>query len=279
MHVLSHVAHYGSWVFEWTRVYDTPKWPAIFKLEEHTSRLFYSAWTIKMDIPFTEDEINKATIELIQKNWLKQWYIRPLAYYGYGKMWLNPKWAPTDVIIACWPWWAYLPYDAIDVKISSFIRIHPDSTVCDAKISGHYVNSIMAVQELEWTKYHEALLLDFEWKVAEWPWENLFMVKDWKVYTPNPWRTLDWITAKTATEIMESMWLEVIKKDIMPDELFEADECFYTWTAAEITPINSIDDRVIWKWWVWELTAKIRDTYLDGVGGKLPKFEKYLSYC
>jgi len=278
-HVLSHVMHYWSWVFEWIRFYETPKWPAIFKLEEHTKRLFYSANAIKMKIPFTEDEINKATIELVKKNGIKKWYIRPLAYYGYGKMWLNPEWAPTDVIIAVLPWWAYLPHESIDVKISSFIRIHPKSTVCDAKISWHYINSIMAVQELKWTKYHEALLLDFEWKVAEWPWENLFMIKDWKVYTPKAWRTLDWLTAKVAIEIMEKMWLEVIKKDIMPEELFEADECFYTGTAAEITPINSIDDNIIWKWWAWKISLKVKKAYFDIIEWRDLSFEDYLSYC
>ena len=176
-------------------------------------------------------------------------------------MWLNPKWAPSEVSIACWPWWDYLP-EKIDVKITKYIRIHPKSSITDAKITWHYVNSILSVQQIEWSKYQEALLLDYEWNIAEWPWENFFIVNDWKITTPPTWAILKWITRRTVFEICDYLWIKIEEKNIKPEEAFAADESFFSWTAAKITPICSIDDNIIWNWNPGVVSKKIRYCYL-----------------
>lgn len=278
VHVLTHAMHYGSAAFEGTRVYNTAKGPAIFRLKEHTKRLFYSAKALKMKVPFSQKEINEATLETIRRNQLKHGYIRPMIFYGYGKMGLNPIGAPVESMICCWPWGKYLSDDPIKVKISDFIRIHPKSTIADAKISGHYVNSIMAVLPLTNTKYHEALLLDYKGNIAEGPGENFFLVKKGVIYTPPLGTILSGITRATIFELAESLGYKIKEKNLKPKDLKGADEAFFTGTAAEVTPIGSIDDITFNKGKVGPVTSAIKEAYMDVVHGRNPAFEKYLSY-
>lgn len=278
VHVLTHTLHYGAGAFEGIRCYKTAKGTAIFRLEEHTDRLFYSAKAIGMEIPFTRDQINEATVKTVKENGLEQGYIRPLVYYGYGVMGLNPRNAPVELIIACWPWGAYLPHDMVDLKTSSYIRIHPQSTIADAKIVGHYVNSILSVLELKDTNYHESLLLDYEGNVAEGPGENLFLVKDGTLTTPKLGTILAGITRNTVLELCESFGLSVEETTITPADIHTADEAFYTGTAAEVTPIKSLDDTVIGNGEIGPITAKLREAYLGIVQGENDAFEKYLTY-
>jgi branched-chain amino acid aminotransferase len=278
-HILTHSLHYGAGAFEGIRAYKTGHGPAVFRLKEHIERLFYSSKVVSLEIPYTVDEICDATTALIRDNGLQHCYIRPLVYFGYGVMGLNPRNAPTDVSIICWPWGAYLPHDMVDLKISSYIRIHPKSTVCDAKITGHYVNSILSVLELRNTKYHEALLLDHEGNVAEGPGENLFLVKDGALHTPSLGTILAGITRDTIIEIAKDNALEVVERTITTEDVFAADEAFYTGTAAEVTPIRSVDDNIIGKGEIGPITTMIRSTYLDAVNGKSEKYLKYLTFC
>ena len=260
------------------RVYNAKNGPAIFRLKEHTERLFYSANCLKLQPSYSQDQINEAILQTVKENALEHGYIRPLIYFGYGKMGLNPKGVKTEVSISCWPWGAYLPHDMVDLKTSSYIRIHPKSSITDAKITGHYVNSIVAVQELEGTHYHEALFLDFEGNVAEGPGENLFIAKAGKIYTPPLGTILAGITRSTVMEIAASKNIEVEEKVLQPSDIQGADEAFYTGTAAEVTPIRSLDDTVIGKGEIGPITDTIKTSYMDAVHGRLEGFEHYLSY-
>ena len=278
VHVLTHTLHYGAGAFEGVRAYETDKGPAIFRLTEHTERLFYSTKCIGMELPFSVQELDDATVELVRKNEVQHCYIRPLAFYGYGKMGLNPAGAPTHVIIACWPWGAYLPHEMVDLKVSSYIRIHPKSTIADAKIVGHYVNSILAVRELIGTNYHEALFLDLEGNIAEGPGENFFIVNGKEVTTPPLGTILAGITRETIMKLIVDLGYSVTERSISLDEALKAEEAFFTGTAAEVTPIRSIDDKVLGKGEVGELTAQLRDLYLDIVTGKSEKYSQFLTY-
>ncbi len=278
VHVLAHALHYGSGVFEGIRAYKTEKGPAVFRLAEHIDRLLYSAGTLDMELDFSRDELIQATLDTIADNKLESCYIRPLIFYGYGIMGLNPTGAPVETLIACWPWGAYLPFDMIDLKISKYIRIHPESLVSDAKVTGHYVNSILSVLDLKGSKYHEALLLDYNGDIAEGPGENFFIVKDGKLYTPPKGTILVGITRDTIMKLAADMKIEVIEKKLRPADAFAADECFYTGTAAEVTPIRSIDDHVIGKGECGPITTRIQDRYKDVVEGRDPIFEHMLTY-
>ena len=277
IHVLTHTLHYGSGVFEGLRVYKTDKGPAIFRLKEHTQRLLYSASVFKMNVPYSLEELMQAHIDVVKDAGVEECYIRPIIYHGYGRMGVNPKGAPVDVSIACWPWGAYLPVDMVDVKITKYIRIHPQSTVCDAKITGHYVNSILAVQELDDTKYHESMLLDYEGNIAEGPGENLFIVKDGVIYTPQLGNILKGITRDSAINIAKDLGYTVIEKKLQPEDAFTADEAFFTGSAAEVTPIKTIDDHVIGNGQTGPITAKIKETFMNVVHGRNPKFAHYLT--
>ncbi|MGE3279228.1 MAG: branched-chain amino acid transaminase [Candidatus Altimarinota bacterium] len=276
IHVLNHSLHYGGAVFEGIRVYETDQGPAIFRLKEHTKRLLYSAKALKMKLPYTEKELNETTLELVRKNKLKHGYIRPIIFHGQ-KMGLNPIGAPLHVAIACWPWGKYLSEDPIKVKISSFVRIHPKSSVTDAKISGHYANSIMAVLEIAGTKYQEALLLDYQGYVAEGPGENFFMVKKGVLYTPSLGTILHGITRDTILALAKDLKIAVKEAKLKPKDLFGADEAFFTGTAAEVTPIASIDDHVFNKGKEGPITAQLKQAYMEVVHGKNPRYKKYLT--
>ena len=277
-HVLTHTLHYGGGAFEGVRFYDTSRGPAIFRLPEHIERLFYSGGVLQMEIPFTPKQFCDAAVELLRRNKLDQGYIRPLVYYGYGKMGVNPAGAPVDAVIACWRWGKYLPAEAVDIKVSKYIRIHPRTTVSDAKLCGHYVNSILAVQELKGTNYHEALFLDFEGNVAEGPGENFFIIKNNTVYTPPLGAILAGITRATVIDLLSHLNIPLVEKTITLEEAFAADEAFFTGTAAEVTPIRSIDDREIGNGKVGPVSQLVKDTYLDIVNGRREEFHHYLTF-
>ncbi len=279
IHVLTHTLHYGGGVFEGIRAYNTEKGAAVFRLKEHVDRFFNSASSLEMKIPFSKSEIKKAILETIKVNNIKECYIRPIGFFGYGKMGLNPKGAPVRIAIAVWPWGAYLEKGkAIKVKISDYIRIHPKSTVADAKICGHYVNSILASQEAQKAEADEALFLDYEGNIAEGPGENIFIVKDGNLITPPLGTILGGITRDTVIKIADSFGINTIKEKITPEELFSADEAFFVGTAAEICPIGEVDGKLINNGKVGEITKKIKDFYGKIVRGEKEKYKKWLSF-
>jgi len=193
-------------------------------------------------------------------------------------MGLNPKGADSELSISCWPWGAYLPHDMLDIKISKYMRIHPKSTNTEAKITGHYVNSILSVQELEGTKYHESLLLDYDGNIAEGPGENFFIVKDNTIITCPAGTILSGITRSTIFEYAKKIGYNIIEKTFKPEEAYQADEAFFTGSAAEVTPIRSIDDKIIGNGKLGHVTEAIKNGYHDIVRGKNPDFEHYLTY-
>jgi len=283
VHVLTHTLHYGVGVFEGVRAYATDKGPAIFRLQRHTERLLQSAKIMGMKIPFSAEVINQAQIECITKNELQSGYLRPMAFYGSEAMGLHAKGLKVHLSIAAWEWGTYLGDEALDngirVKTSSFNRHHVNSTMAKAKTNGHYTNSIMALQEAENAGYDEALMLDTSGYVAEGSGENIFMVRRGRVYTPSLTSALEGITRDTIVELLESdMGLEVIEKQITRDELYTADEVFFTGTAAEVTPIREIDDRQIDQGKRGVITTEIQQRYFDVVNGKDPKRQDWLSY-
>lgn len=278
IHVLSHTLHYGGGAFEGIRFYNTPKGPAIFRLQDHVERLFYSAATLKMKLAYSKEEIISAIKEVVRNNNIDEGYIRPIAFYGYGKMGVNPTGNPVEVIIACWPWGAYLPHDSIDVKISSYIRIHPDSTVVDAKLCGHYINGILAALELEGTHYHEALFLDSKGYITEGVGENFFLIKKGVIYTPKLGGILCGITRDTIIKLARNLGFNVIEQDLTLEDAYQADEAFFTGTAAEVTAIRSINDQKLAQADEGKITSTIKKAYMDLVHGKNSDSLHYLTY-
>ncbi len=284
VHVLTHTLHYGVGVFEGVRAYPTAKGPAIFRLKRHTERLFQSAKIMGMPMPYTADELNAAQIEIIGKNKLESGYLRPMAYYGSEAMGLHAKGLKVHLSIAAWEWGAYLGDEGLEkgirVKTSSFNRHHVNSTMAKAKTNGHYTNSIMALQEAERAGYDEAVMLDTNGYVAEGSGENIFIVRRGKVYTPSLTSALEGITRDTIVELLSNdMGLEVIEKQITRDEVYTADEAFFTGTAAEVTPIRELDDRLIGDGARGAVTSEIQTRYFDVVNGRNAKYEHWLTYC
>lgn len=277
IHILTHTLHYGLGVFEGIRVYKTSKGPAIFRLQDHVKRLYYSASAMKMEVPWSEKAMNEAIVETVRKNKLEQGYIRPIIYFGYGKMGLNPKGAPVDASVSCWPWGKYLAEGAINVKIVKTIRLHPKSGVTDAKVTGHYFNSINAVLELAGTSYDEALLLDYKGNIAEGPGENFFMVKKGVILTPPLGTILKGITRDTVVKLARDLGYPVKEQLLKPKDILGADEAFFTGTAAEITPIGSIDDQIIAAGKEGSITSVLKNAFMGIVTGKDKKYEKYLT--
>lgn len=277
IHVLTHTLHYGGGAFEGIRFYETPKGPAIFRLKEHTDRLFYSAKTIGMKIPFSKAQINKACKDIVSKNKLKSGYIRPLVYYGYGKMGLDPRNCVVNVCIAAWPWGAYLGDKPVTTKVSKFMRIHPQSTLTDAKLCGHYANSILASLDVHKQGYGEAILLDHKGNVAEGPGENIFFVKKDKLITPKLGTILGGITRASIIEIAKDNGIKVVEKEVKLKELLQADEAFFTGTAAEVSPIAKINDKKIGKQKIGPVTELLKTTFLKAVKGEEPRYKKWLT--
>jgi len=243
-------------------------------------RFMFSASVLEMDLWFTQQELEEAVIETIVKNELKNWYIRPVARFGYGKMGLNPTGVKVNVEISVWPWWKYLSEKPIDVLVSSFIRLHPKSAIMEAKIGGYYVNSIFANQEAIKRWFNEALLLDYEGYVAEWPGENIFFIKWDILYTPSLWTILPGITRDTIINVVApELGLKVVETKILPEDLVNFDEAFFVWTAAELTPIGSI---TLQNWqkisYNSDTNLKIKDFYMDLVHWKNSKYKNLLTY-
>ena len=282
VHVLTHTLHYGMGVFEGVRAYETPKGPAIFRLQEHTKRLFTSAKILGMKLPYSQEEINQAHIDVVKANNLASCYFRPMAYYGSKKLGVAP--APDDVhvMLAAWPWGAYLGEEGmrrgIRVRVSSYTRHHPNIHMIKAKANGNYLNSILANTEATRDGYDEAILLDAQGYVAEGSGENIFLITDGKMYTPALDVALDGITRRSVFAIAEEIGLPVIEKRITRDELYAADEVFFTGTAAEVTPIREVDGREIGIGERGPLTTEIQSRYFDIVQGKNPKYDHWLTY-
>lgn len=281
-HVLTHSLHYGLAVFEGLRVYETVKGPAIFRLQDHTDRLFHSAHILNIKIPFSKEIINRAQIDVVRENKLNSCYIRPLAYYGSGKLGVAPPTNDVHVIIAAWPWGAYLGEDGmtkgIRIKTSSYTRNHVNITMCKAKASGNYMNSIMANAEATRDGYDEALLLDAEGYVAEGSGENFFIVYKNRLITPDLTCALEGITRETVIQLAHEIGLEVIEKRITRDEVYIADEAFFTGTAAEVTPIRELDGRQIGNGSRGPITEALQKHYFIVVKGEDAKHEHWLTY-
>lgn len=282
LHVLTHSLHYGMAVFEGVRAYEQEAGgTAIFRLREHTQRLFNSAKIFQMEIPFGFDEIMQAQKDAITRNEHKSCYIRPLVWIGSEKMGVSPVGNSIYVAIATWPWGAYLGEDGmsrgIRVKTSSYTRHHVNVSMVRAKASGYYINSILANREVTAHGYDEALLLDTEGYVSEGAGENVFIVRNGKVYTPDLASCLDGITRDSAVTIAHDLGLEVIEKRITRDEMYLADEAFFTGTAAEITPIRELDDRTIGEGKRGPVTEQLQTIFFDTVSGKNKKYANWLT--
>ncbi len=271
-HVLTHSLHYGMGVFEGVRAYETPEGPAIFRLQAHTDRLFESAHIMGMNIPYTHDEINTATIAAVRDNKLNSAYIRPLAFYGSEGMGIRADNLKVHVIIAAWHWGAYMGDEAlksgIRIRTSSFTRHHVNITMTRAKSSGAYVNSMLALQEAISGGADEALLLDPEGYVAEGSGENIFIVKNGVIYTPEVTACLNGITRNTILTLAGERNIPIVEKRITRDEVYIADEAFFTGTAAEVTPIREVDGRKIGCGSRGPITEQLQTAYFDLVTGK-----------
>lgn len=284
IHVLSHALHYGTGVFEGIRFYQMardsllpPGQSAVFRLKDHLKRLFYSASALAMKIPFTSQELEKAVLLTIRKNRLKEGYIRPIIFFGQKHLGLNPKGNPVQVAITVWAWKEYLGAKSIRLKTTRYIRIHPKSTVTDAKICGHYVNSALASIEARGASFDEALFLDYRGKVAEAPGENIFMVKNGILYTPKLGNILAGITRDTVITLARDLGYPVKEKDLTPSYLKSADEVFLTGTAAEIAPVYQIDQTRI-KEKLGPFTRKLQKLFSRVVRGKEKKYLGWLTF-
>ena len=281
-HVLTHTLHYGMGVFEGVRAYETGSGPAIFRLQDHTDRLFRSAHILGIGLPFSKDEINAAHLEVVKANQLKSCYFRPMAFYGSGKLGVAPPANDVHVIVAAWPWGAYLGEDGmqkgIRVKTSSFSRHHVNITMCKAKANGNYMNSILANAEATRDGYDEALLLDVDGFVAEESVENIFIVRRGKGSMQGLTSALEGITRDTVCTILADMGLELVEKRITRDEVYSADEAFFTGTAAEVTPIRELDGRQIGAGSRGPITAEIQSRYFAIVKGEDSTHRDWLTW-
>jgi branched-chain amino acid aminotransferase len=280
-HVLTHSLHYGLAVFEGVRAYKTAAGTAIFRLREHTERLFNSARIFMMQVPFTPEQLMEAQRQVVRANKLEQCYLRPLAFYGSEKMGVSPTGARVHVAIAAWPWGAYLGEDGLQkgirVKTSSFARHHINVSMVRSKTAGHYVNSILANLEATRDGYDEALLLDTAGFVAEGAGENLFIVRGGALAEPELVSGLCGITRQTVIELARDMGLSVQSRPMTRDDVYLADEAFFTGTAAEITPIRELDGRPIGAGTRGPLTEKIQAAFFDAVNGRTPRYREWLT--
>ncbi len=282
IHVLTHTLHYSMGAFEGVRAYQTDKGTAIFRLPEHTRRLFDSAHILNMRIPFDKETLNQATLAVVRENKLETAYIRPIVFYGSEGMGLRADNLKVNVAIAAWTWGAYLGKDGIEngirIRTSSYTRHHVNISMCKAKSTSNYANSMLALQEALASGVDEALLLDAQGYVAEGSGENIFVIRDGIIYTPVLTSALNGITRATIIQLANEMGLEVREKLITRDEVYVADEAFFTGTAAEVTPIRQLDQRLIGNGGRGEITEKLQSKYFDVVHGRSPNHLNWLSY-
>jgi branched-chain amino acid aminotransferase len=280
-HVLTHTLHYGMGVFEGVRAYKTEKGTAIFRLNEHTDRLFRSAHILGIRMPFDKATLIEAQKAAVRENKLESGYLRPMVFYGAEAMGISAKTLSTHAIVAAWSWGTYLGKEALEngirVKTSSFSRHHVNITMCKAKANGNYMNSILAHQEAAQDGYDEALLLDVDGFVAEGSGENVFIVRNGKLYTPDLTSALEGITRDTIVQLAGEIGISVVEKRITRDEVYSSDEAFFTGTAAEVTPIRELDNRAIGVGKRGPVTKQLQSMFFDAVTGKLPSHQSWLS--
>ena len=283
-HVLSHTLHYGTGAFEGVRAYMTDKGPAIFRLEEHMTRLAASCKILMVDLPYSVEELCKATVDTVKANDVKEnIYIRPLVYLGYGEMGIFPLNSPVNTIIAVWPWGAYLgdhgSENGVRMKISSWARHYPNSMPTASKTVGGYVNSSLAKVEAVKAGYDEAIMLGTDGRISECTGENLFIVRNGKIITPpaSGAGALSGITLDSVQKIASDLGYELCFESMRRDDLYLADEAFLSGTAAEIVPISSVDDRLVGNGTPGTITKAIQKNYLSAVRGELPQYESWLT--
>ncbi len=280
-HVLTHTLHYGMGVFEGVRAYPTDRGTAIFRLVEHTGRLFNSAHILGMPMPWDRETLSEAQRAVVRGNGLASAYIRPMCFYGSEGMGLRADNLKVHCMVAAWSWGAYLGEDnmrnGIRIRVSSFTRHHVNITMCRAKANGNYMNSMMALQEALRDGYDEALLLDAEGYVMEGSGENIFIVREGVLYTPDLTSALDGITRKTVLALCDELGLKVVEKRITRDEVYIADEAFFTGTAAEVTPIREVDGRTIGQGSRGPITERLQGLYFDQVHGRRDQHPEWLT--
>jgi branched-chain amino acid aminotransferase len=281
IHVLTHTLHYGMGVFEGVRAYDAEGGTAIFRLAEHTRRFFNSAKIFQMQLPFDAETLMQAQKDVVRENKLASCYIRPIAWVGSEKLGVSKRGNTIHVAIAAWPWGAYLGEDGITkgirVKVSSYTRHHVNVSLVRAKASGYYVNSILANAEVTAHGYDEALLLDTEGYVSEGAGENIFIVRDGVLFTPDLASCLDGITRDAVLRIARDEGIEIREKRITRDEVYCADEAFFTGTAAEVTPIREVDDRPIGAGVRGPVTERLQTIFFNTVAGREPRYRGWLT--
>jgi branched-chain amino acid aminotransferase len=282
VHVLTHTFHYGLGVFEGVRAYHTEnRGSCIFRLQEHTDRLFRSAHILQMQMPFSKDEVNEAQRAVVRENGLDEAYLRPMCFYGSEGMGLRADNLQTHVMVAAWDWPSYMSPEAkevgIKVRCSSYTRHHVNISMCKAKANGHYINSMLALREALDSGCEEALLLDNEGYVAEGSGENVFVVRDGRIYTPELTSCLDGITRNTIFSLAAELGIQVEEKRITRDEVYVADEAFFTGTAAEVLPIRELDGRPIGAGKRGPITEKLQTMYFDQVKGRREENPEWLN--
>ena len=280
-HVLTYTLHYGVGVFEGVRAYMTPMGTAVFRLDEHTKRLFNSAKILGMKIPFTPEQVNQAICDVLRENKLREAYIRPMVFFGSEGMGLRADNLKVHVIVAAWAWGAYLGADnferGIRVRTSSFTRHHVNSAMCRAKANGYYINSMLALNEVLRDGYDEAILLDMSGHIAEGSAENIFLVHGNTLHTPDLNSCLDGVTRRSVMELATRFGIPVQERRITRDELYIADEAFFTGTAAEVMPIREADNRPIGSGKRGPITQRLQAAYLAAVKGEDPDSHSWLS--
>lgn len=282
VHVLTHTLHYGVGVFEGMRAYETPRGAAIFRLHDHTRRMVSSAHILGMSLPCTFDEINEACVTVVRENGLSAAYVRPIAFYGSEGLGLRADNLSVHVAVAAWEWGAYLGDEGLEkgirIRTSSFTRHHVNISMCKAKAVGHYINSILALHEALECGYDEALLLDNEGYVAEGSGENIFIVRDGIIYTPDLTSALEGVTRDTIMVFAHDLGMEVKEKRLTRDEVYIADEAFFTGSAAEVTPVVELDNRTIGTGRRGPVTRKLQTMFFDQVYGRKVRHPEWLTY-
>jgi branched-chain amino acid aminotransferase len=281
VHVLTHGLHYGTGVFEGMRCYETELGPAIFRHSDHVERLLKSAELYYMPVPYTAEQLRQATHQVIAANALRECYIRPLVYRGYGQMGLNPLDAPVDVVIAVWEWGAYLGEEGkrngVTAKVSSWRRISPDSLIPHAKASGQYLNNVLAKIETHKAGYEEAILLDDHGHVCEGSGENVYVIREGEINTPGQHNSiLDGLTRRSVIQIAQDLGYAVIERNVARAELYLADEVFLTGTAAELVPVREIDNHVIGRGEPGEITRVLQAAFDDALHGRAERYREWL---